>query len=265
MRVILLCGPPCAGKTTLAEQLAQPGDQVLDLDIIARELGSPARWVHPEPYRTQAEQRIRELMRQLPGTGPGTAYVIRSLPNPQHRAITAKMIKAIRCIVLNPGQAECIRRATVDGRPPTTVDAIADWYNHYRSWSGDTQSDHVACSPTRHDITADNRQHGEQATMIERMNCENREAETKPTANSRRGQPGWLLTNQAHSELPQNRRSRADCNQLSPSPDRRLVDLGYRFPKPANQDLSRDFSKFSSVILGPISAGRRPIDGPQGM
>lgn len=45
-QVVLICGPPCSGKTTLTKQLANPGDVVLDLDAIAQELGSPRQWMH---------------------------------------------------------------------------------------------------------------------------------------------------------------------------------------------------------------------------
>lgn len=136
-RVVLLCGPPCGGKTTRARELAGPGDLVVDFDQVARALGSPVGWRHPEPYRTQAAQWVVDLMDQLPGHGPGTAYVIRSLPKPQQRAIAARMTRAEETHVLDPGVAECLRRATVDGRPEGTAEQIRSWYARYRSWSGD--------------------------------------------------------------------------------------------------------------------------------
>src|ERR1044072_5358097 len=122
---VLIAGPPCSGKTTLAEQLANAGDVVLDFDAVARELGSPARWMHQEPYRTQAEMRMRDLMDRLPGSAPGTAYVIRSVPDPRHRATTARKLQAKAVHLLDPGMDECVRRSEVDGRPDGTVESIA--------------------------------------------------------------------------------------------------------------------------------------------
>lgn len=140
-RVILLCGPPCAGKTTAAHALATgPSDLVVDFDEVARDLGSPTRWMHPEPYRTRAEVRTAQLLAQLPGSGPGTAYVIRCLPRPQARAIASRMLGGATTYVLDPGIDECLRRATVDGRPDGTAEEIRSWYARYRSWSGDHES-----------------------------------------------------------------------------------------------------------------------------
>lgn len=138
-RVVLICGPPCAGKTTTARRMATGStDVVVDFDVVARELGSPVQWLHPEPYRTQAEQQVVQLLTRLPGGGEGTAYVIRSLPRAQQRAIAARISNAAATLVLDPGGAECLRRATVDGRPEGTAEQIARWYADYRPWSGDT-------------------------------------------------------------------------------------------------------------------------------
>lgn len=135
----MLCGPPCGGKTTRARELATGADDlVVDFDEVARELGSPTLWLHPEPYRTRAEQHVVQLLTRLPGNGPGTAYVIRSLPRAQQRAIAARLTRADATYVLDPGMDECLRRATVDSeRPEGTDEQIRSWYARYRSWSGD--------------------------------------------------------------------------------------------------------------------------------
>lgn len=136
-RVVLIAGPPCAGKTTLAHQLSQPGDLIVDFDDTARELGSPAQWLHPEPYRSQAEAQLRTTLAQLPGPDAGTAYVIRSASTARARAIQARAIQARECILIVPTRDECHRRADTDQRPAGTHQQIDHWYDTHTPWTGD--------------------------------------------------------------------------------------------------------------------------------
>lgn len=131
-----ICGPPVSGKTTLARKLAQPGDLVLDLDDIAVQLGSPRRWQHNPELVAQAEDHMRLALRRL-ATTQTTAYVVRCLPHPAERAHLARALHAT-VLVLNPGQAECIRRARADHRPRGTESAIRWWYRSYRPHEVDT-------------------------------------------------------------------------------------------------------------------------------
>lgn len=136
--VVLIAGAPCSGKTTLAHDLAGPSDLVVDFDDIARRLGSPVMWLHPEPYRSQAEAEMRSVLDQLPGRGDGTAYVIRSAPTARARALAVKAIGASLCVVVGTSEAECHERADRDGRPDGTHEQIALWFGAFTPWSGDT-------------------------------------------------------------------------------------------------------------------------------
>lgn len=129
-RITLICGPPCAGKTTLARAVAAPFDVVLDFDTIAVRLGSPHRWRHPPEIVTEAEDVMRAQMRALRDTDR-RGWVIRCLPHPARRSRLARALGA-RVWLLDPGQDVCRARARRDGRPPGTLTAIRQWYATYR-------------------------------------------------------------------------------------------------------------------------------------
>jgi hypothetical protein len=126
-RVLIIAGPPCSGKTTLAQQLAGPGDVVLDRDDMARRLGSPRGWLHEYRYGRAAEEWMQRELRRLAWGVAGSAYVIRCLPRERDRIALAERLNAtVR--LLDPGMNECIRRAIADGRPAGTVEGIRRWY-----------------------------------------------------------------------------------------------------------------------------------------
>lgn len=117
MRVVVLAGPPCSGKTTLAHQVAQQGDVVLDYDDVARSLGSPAQWIHPEPYRTAAEQELQaQLAMAHAHPTQGTCWLLRTTPRPISRQALAHQWQAT-VYLLDPGERECRRRARADQTP----------------------------------------------------------------------------------------------------------------------------------------------------
>lgn len=128
MPVVLIAGPPCAGKSTLALELAAPGDLVVDRDVIARALGSTRLHMHAPAITAAAERQVRADLGRLHRLDPGqTAYVVRCLPRAADREQLARRLRATVRLV-DPGLAECLRRAGRDGRPPGTHAAIRQWY-----------------------------------------------------------------------------------------------------------------------------------------
>jgi hypothetical protein len=129
--VVLICGAPCSGKSSLARQLARPGDLVLDRDEMARRLGSPRLWMHEYRYGVAAEQWMQRELRRLAWGTEGRAYVVRCLARGQERRELAATLRAdVR--VLDPGEEECVHRAVVACRPHGTIEGIRNWYRDFR-------------------------------------------------------------------------------------------------------------------------------------
>lgn len=131
-RVVLVCGPPAAGKTTWVAERSAPGDRVVDLDAICRRLGSPARFNHPEHVRAQA-RRVREAEETLVSRmHTGTAWVIRTMPDPDRRARHATALGATEVVVLATDAETAKARAADDERPAWTAGVIDRWWDRYR-------------------------------------------------------------------------------------------------------------------------------------
>ena len=137
--VTLVCGPPCAGKTTWVAGHARAGDLVLDLDVIARgELGSPFGWDHAPRVLREAERLIRQRMRVLGERGPDRpAWVIRTIPDGHTRAVVAGNIGASRRVLLLPPRRVLEERAAARPDPAETRGAIGRWLAEYTPDPGD--------------------------------------------------------------------------------------------------------------------------------
>lgn len=137
--VTLVCGPPCAGKTTWVARHAAPGDLVLDFDQIARgELGSPFKWDHTPRVWREAERLIRTRMRALGEHGPDRpSWVIRAIPDGHTRDVVAGNIGATRRMLLLPPRQALNRRALARPDPVETRAAIARWLADYTPDDGD--------------------------------------------------------------------------------------------------------------------------------
>jgi hypothetical protein len=130
-QVTLVTGPPCAGKSTYVRAHAQPGDLVLDLDEIARQLGSTRHWMHDDAVMRRAEQEMRRRITALAGGGAVRAWVIRCVPAGQARAALARLLRADRVLVLLPPHHELTARALERPDRMATVTAITQWLDAY--------------------------------------------------------------------------------------------------------------------------------------
>jgi len=110
MPVILVAGPPCAGKTTHAQQHAEPGDYILDQD----EIGQRAM----QQYLTRIRTGVPSL---------ATAWVIRCAPGAEARAQLATELNASQVILLQPTLDVLLERAKARPNPAGTMRAIREW------------------------------------------------------------------------------------------------------------------------------------------
>lgn len=127
-RLVVITGPPCAGKSTHAQQHAQPEDLILDLDTLATALGYPGDHViwddnHPAVHASRMA-RAHVLGALLDGRIPGKAWIIDARPDDvslirYHRA-------GAELITIDPGREVCLDRAA--DRSTEAVERVEAWY-----------------------------------------------------------------------------------------------------------------------------------------
>lgn len=137
-RVVLVCGPPCAGKTTYVQAHAAEGDLVLDLDQIARDLGSTRYWHHDPVTTAKANAVMRREVLRLAATRRGRAWIIRCVPNGRTRTGLARLVRADQVVVLLPPGRTLVRRARERPEPLATITAINEWIKGYTAGPLDT-------------------------------------------------------------------------------------------------------------------------------
>lgn len=135
--VVLVCGPPCSGKTTWVQHHAASGDLVVDHDAVAQRLGSTRHHNHDAQLRQQAEQHVAQLLHHVATMEHGTAWVIRTAPRAGHRARLARYLRADRVVVLAPPLPELLARAQARPAKAEARRAIRSWVSRYEPRDGE--------------------------------------------------------------------------------------------------------------------------------
>lgn len=128
-RIVILAGPPCAGKTTYAHEHAISADEILDYDVVFAEISGLDLY---EREFGQADAVGAEFQRRLERIRQG--FVIRCAPEKQHRAILRRTCGATSIVLAVPAEV-CHARLRESDRPDTAKQrlhqAIDGWWDLY--------------------------------------------------------------------------------------------------------------------------------------
>ena len=129
MSIILVCGPPCAGKTTHALQYADT-HLIVDHDLIAQGLGSTRTHNHLPHLWRKAERVMAGYLDAIEDGQVADAVVVRCLPERDRREALAAWLDAV-VVMLNPPREVLVERAQQRDDPARTVAAIDQWLADY--------------------------------------------------------------------------------------------------------------------------------------
>jgi len=122
--IVLVVGPPGAGKSTLVDGRRSPGDVVIDYDKMAEALGSDVTHGHGDAVHDVTMAARNAVLRRLRAgeLDAGRVWLVSSNPNAE------QMFPHHVVELVDPGRDEVVRRAVEAGRPGLWLRLIDEWY-----------------------------------------------------------------------------------------------------------------------------------------
>lgn len=121
----LICGPPAAGKTSYVKKHSQPGDLIIDLDLLRQEYDT-------EDEAKDAQKRLEASLSDF----EGDAWVIRTLGDSKARQSVSERLGIDEIIVLATPKDLALQRSKERGDPQELSDAITNWWSLYEASPG---------------------------------------------------------------------------------------------------------------------------------
>ena len=123
----IVCGPPCSGKSTFVQERCKQGDQVIDLDLISRQIEPNYRpWQKTDFELLRRAVRVRNLLLlRLSKLHTGRAWFIVSAPTSEERQWW-KLRLGGELVLMQTPIDECKRRALARNTPHA-VHGIDAW------------------------------------------------------------------------------------------------------------------------------------------
>lgn len=123
--ITVVLGPPCSGKTTYVAARCEPGDVVIDLDLLAVAFGSMQPWNHSQAHLRIAQAARAAAIAHALGD-PQTDHMVWVVLTEQRQAAQFAVAGA-QTIVMDTPLDECERRAVELGRTSAVIDIIRSW------------------------------------------------------------------------------------------------------------------------------------------
>lgn len=130
--LIVVTGPPAAGKSSWIRSHAKPQDVIIDLDLMALAMAGPGADHHDHNetllriVHRARQAAIHEAERHLDTTD---VFLIHTMPSPKARAKYRRL--GARIVTVDPGEA-IVRQRVKDMRQPAMEAVVTRWYSQYR-------------------------------------------------------------------------------------------------------------------------------------